>query len=128
MKKEEEHYYEQLRLSYQISPTRPAPSPPNRASFPPQRAAPSIPLPQSANSNCQKQQPATSDIYKTMSQYTEVEGVPFILNPSISFNSHELNIPTDFNSCSESLEYDFILERQTLIQTKSCSSTNPFFH
>lgn len=59
----ENHDYEQLRRTYQITPNRPAPKP-----------------------------PASSNInYGTLnSQYSELDGVPFILNPKISNESYEV--------------------------------------
>lgn len=92
-----DHDYEQLRMSYQISPKRPAPKPPAYSTG-------------------------------TLNVHTEVEGVPFVLNPALSRQSFE--VPSLYEASSPKLEYDFQLERQILCTTKTTNAQNknPFFH
>lgn len=105
----DEHYYETLKLSYQlpspnerIAPVRPAPSPPVIA----------------------------QNHTGTLSHYhTEFIGVPFVMNKKISEKADEFEVPK-FPELSE-IDYDFSLERQILCATRDearkSSSTNPFF-
>ncbi|XP_037917282.1 uncharacterized protein LOC119655454 isoform X2 [Hermetia illucens] len=63
----------------------------------------------------------------TLGAYSEIEGVPFMLNPNLSQNFTMPTLPT-IPSTSD-LNYDFQLERQILCTTKSDNSNlkNPFF-
>jgi hypothetical protein len=108
----DEHYYETLKLSYQL------PSPNDRAK--PVREAP---LPPNQSSQ-------TSNNTGTLSHYhTEFIGVPFVLHKNITFKSDEFEIPKFPDTTG--LDYDFSLERQILCATRDdnrkSSSTNPFF-
>jgi hypothetical protein len=108
----DEHYYETLKLSYQLpspndrpKPIRPAPSPP-------------------------KQTPQTTNYTGTLSHYhTEFIGVPFVLHKKISSKSDDFEIPK-FPNITE-IDYDFSLERQILCATRDdnrkSSTNNPFF-
>ncbi|XP_055592562.1 uncharacterized protein LOC129744172 isoform X2 [Uranotaenia lowii] len=93
----QDHDYERLLPSYQLSPNRPAPRPP---------------------------------IYSTgtLNVHTEIEGVPFVLNPSLA--KITIEIPALYKPSTASCEYDFQLERQVLCTTKTSNAqnTNPFFH
>lgn len=93
----QDHEYEQLLSSYQLSPKRVAPKPP---------------------------------IYSTgtLNIHTDVEGVPFLLNPALK--QYPNDIPPVYVLTGAQQEYDFQLERQVLCTTKSHNdqSTNPFFH
>lgn len=111
----DEHYYETLKLSYQLpspndrpKPLRPAPSPPNQS-------------PQTTTNNSNT---------GTLSHYhTEFIGVPFILHKNISTKTDDFAMPK-FPETRE-IDYDFSLERQILCATRDdnrkSSSTNPFF-
>lgn len=101
-----DHDYEEIQASYQLSPKRPAPKP-----------------------------PVTSSIVGTLGAYSEIEGVPFIFNGKLAKGSKWCeNLIKDINNKSNngrtttaSDDYDFQLERQILCTMKSSSSTNPFF-
>ncbi|XP_040157586.1 multivesicular body subunit 12B [Anopheles arabiensis] len=63
----------------------------------------------------------------TMYVHTDVEGVPFLLNPGLKqYNTH---VPIKYDVTGVQLQYDFQLERQVLCTTKSQNDqvTNPFF-
>uniref|UniRef100_T1PKZ4 Multivesicular body subunit 12A n=1 Tax=Musca domestica TaxID=7370 RepID=T1PKZ4_MUSDO len=103
----EEHDYEEIQQSYQInSPLRPAPRPPASHST------------------------SSGHSIGTLGTYTDVEGVPFVINPLLKSNKqNELStLPqlSDF-ALKKDLDYDFQLERQTLCAMKSSASKNPFF-
>ncbi|KAI8115350.1 Multivesicular body subunit 12A [Lucilia cuprina] len=100
----EEHDYEEIQHSYQInSPQRPAPKPPVN----------------------------TSHSLGTLGAYTDVEGVPFVINPMLKSTNQNVysTLPqlSDF-VVKKDLDYDFQLERQTLCTMKSSASKNPFFN
>uniref|UniRef100_A0A1I8P1N7 Multivesicular body subunit 12A n=1 Tax=Stomoxys calcitrans TaxID=35570 RepID=A0A1I8P1N7_STOCA len=102
----EEHDYEEIVQSYQVnSPLRPAPRPPTAST-------------------------SSGHSIGTLGTYTDVEGVPFVINPMLkSSKQNELStLPqlSDFVIKKE-LDYDFQLERQTLCAMKSSASKNPFF-
>lgn len=66
----------------------------------------------------------------TLSIHTDVEGVPFVLNPALK--RYPTDMPAMYAVTSSDLEYDFQLERQVLCTTKTSSTpnsqnTNPFF-
>ncbi|EDV95427.1 uncharacterized protein LOC6569369 [Drosophila grimshawi] len=102
----EHHDYEEIQAHYQInSPQRPAPP-----------------------------RPATSGRSGyggtgTLGTYTELEGVPFILNPLLQRSQPITELPTlpDISTLLKTLDYDFQLERQILCTMKSSASKNPFF-
>jgi ESCRT-I complex subunit MVB12 len=103
-----DHYYESLKLSYQL----PKPVPARQAPLPPTAAA---------NTG-------------TLSHYHhDFIGIPFVLHPKImqGATNHSEGIPTCSSEASTKLEYDFMLERQILCATKAenrkSTSTNPFF-
>ncbi|TMW47446.1 hypothetical protein DOY81_007478, partial [Sarcophaga bullata] len=91
--KSEDHDYEEIHLSYVNSPQRPAPRPPTN----------------SARNSC------NAHSVGTLGAYTELEGVPFIINSMLkSTNPEEYStLPqlTDF-VYKKDLDYDFQLERQ----------------
>ena len=126
----DEHYYEQLQLSYQISPTRPAPTIPTNLS-PLVRSAPQAPLPNLPY----ELNESHHNIYKTLSHYNqELYGIPFQLHPRISLPNRSKSVELPPNSSfveTSELDYDFQLERQILCTTKTANtnfqSTNPFF-
>lgn len=61
--------------------------------------------------------------------HSDLDGVPFVLNPSLSKEKMSYEMPT-FNAATSAmkLDYDFHLERQILCTTKTSNSSNPFFH
>lgn len=63
----------------------------------------------------------------TLGAYSDMEGVPFMLNPKLSQNFEMPKLATIPNASD--LNYDFQLERQILCTTKSESTNlkNPFF-
>lgn len=63
----------------------------------------------------------------TLNIHTDVEGVPFFLNPALKHNTTAL--PVFYKPISLDMEYDFQLERQVLCTTKTSNAqnTNPFF-
>uniref|UniRef100_A0A182K9G2 Multivesicular body subunit 12A n=1 Tax=Anopheles christyi TaxID=43041 RepID=A0A182K9G2_9DIPT len=97
MSQSQDHEYEQLIPTYQLSP---------------KRAAPKLPMYSTG----------------TLNVHTDVEGVPFLLNPVLK--QYAMDIPVIYEVTGEQLEYDFHLERQVLCTTKSLNAqvTNPFFH
>jgi Multivesicular body subunit 12 len=108
-----DHEYENLRQGgYPISPNRPAPKPP-----------------------LLQQQTSTLG----PGHAAELEGVPFMLNPSLINSANQtFTLPTfDTSHLKGQLDYDFNLERQILCTTKipaavaanlnSPASRNPFF-
>lgn len=103
----EEHDYEEIQSSYQIkSPQRPAPKPP--------------------------QQPTASAYgsHYTLGAYSELDGVPFVINPTLRpANANDNSLPTlpQLKDLLRTLDYDFQLERQILCTMKSSASKNPFF-
>nr|XP_014093583.1 uncharacterized protein LOC106619827 [Bactrocera oleae] len=103
-----DHDYEEIQTSYQIkSPQRPAPRPPNTA-------------------NCATNTSGHS--VGTLGAYSEVEGVPFIINPMLKrMTDSELPTLPQIADVLKGLEYDFQLERQILCTMKSSASKNPFF-
>ncbi|XP_070505671.1 multivesicular body subunit 12B [Chironomus tepperi] len=120
-----EHYYESLKLSYQL----PA-SPPNRPT--PLRAAP---LPPTSPLNIDVSHNVSSSSNSntgTLSHYhNDFIGIPFILNSRLAKIDCSFELPKSVPKSSSSIEYDFNLERQILCSTKNekrkSSSTNPFF-
>lgn len=66
-----------------------------------------------------------SSNYSTIGTYSELEGIPFVINPNLIKTNTEL--PTAPNLKMSDFEYDFQIERQILCTMKSSSSTNPFF-
>uniref|UniRef100_A0A182YSI2 Multivesicular body subunit 12A n=1 Tax=Anopheles stephensi TaxID=30069 RepID=A0A182YSI2_ANOST len=92
----QDHEYEQLLTSYQLSPKPVAPKSPMYSTG-------------------------------TLNIHTDVEGVPFMLNPALKHYATE--IPPVYKLTDTQLEYDFHLERQVLCTTKSqnVQLTNPFF-
>ena len=121
-----EHYYESLKLSYQL----PA-SPPNRPT--PMRAAP-LPPTSPLNIDISNNLCASSNTNNTgtLSHYhNDFIGIPFILNSRLAKIDCSFELPKSVSKPSNTLEYDFILERQILCSTRSekrkSTSTNPFF-
>ncbi|XP_075155443.1 multivesicular body subunit 12-like Mvb12 [Haematobia irritans] len=102
----EEHDYEEIIQSYQVnSPLRPAPRPPTTST-------------------------SSGHSIGTLGTYTDVEGVPFIINPMLkSSKQNELSTLPQLSDfvIKKDLDYDFQLERQTLCAMKSSASKNPFF-
>lgn len=68
---------------------------------------------------------SATSTYSTIGTYSELEGIPFIINPNLVKNNLEL--PKAPNTKLSDFEYDFHMERQILCTMKSSSSTNPFF-
>lgn len=94
------HEYEKLVIA-PLSPKRPAPHPPT--AHMPTRPAPKL--------------PSAMSTYSTLGTYQGLEGIPFVLNPSLQFNSTKINVPSlKFKSAYEiekEFDYDFRIERQT---------------
>ncbi|KAG5673850.1 hypothetical protein PVAND_003861 [Polypedilum vanderplanki] len=110
----DKHYYESLKLSYQL-PMQNKPVPIRAAPLPPTKAV------KASNTG-------------TLSHYYNDDfiGIPFVLHPKIIQNNiNSDDIPKCSSKASTELEYDFNLERQILVSTKSenrkSTSTNPFF-
>ncbi|KAH8419991.1 hypothetical protein KR009_004771 [Drosophila setifemur] len=106
----EHHDYEEIQANYQInSPLRPAP-----------------PRPASGSSGGGK---ATYGGTGTLGTYTELEGVPFVMDVRLQRIQTGTDIPTlpETSTLLKSLDYDFQLERQILCTMKSSASKNPFF-
>uniref|UniRef100_A0A0A1XKX0 Multivesicular body subunit 12A n=1 Tax=Zeugodacus cucurbitae TaxID=28588 RepID=A0A0A1XKX0_ZEUCU len=103
-----DHDYEEIQTSYQIkSPQRPAPRPPNTAHCATNTSGHSV---------------------GTLGAYSEVEGVPFVINPMLKrMADSELPTLPQIADVLKGLEYDFQLERQILCTMKSSASKNPFF-
>lgn len=120
-----EHYYESLKLSYQL----PALSPNNRPA--PVRAAP---LPPTHPLNIDVSTTSNNSPHSntgTLSHYhNDFIGIPFVLHPKMIKVDCSFELPKSVPK-SDSIEYDFYLERQILCSTKNenrkSSSTNPFF-
>ncbi|KAH8281271.1 hypothetical protein KR018_005132 [Drosophila ironensis] len=107
----EHHDYEEIQANYQIqinSPQRPAP-------------------PRPAGSSGSGR--ATYGGTGTLGTYTELEGVPFVLDERLQRYQGQTEIPTlpEISSLLKTLDYDFQLERQILCTMKSSASKNPFF-
>lgn len=68
---------------------------------------------------------STTSTYSTIGTYSELEGIPFIINPNLIKTNFDLPKPP--NVTMSDFEYDFHMERQILCTMKSSSSTNPFF-
>ncbi|XP_016986984.1 multivesicular body subunit 12A [Drosophila rhopaloa] len=101
----EQHDYEEIQANYQInSPQRPAP-------------------PRPAGGR------GTYGGTGTLGTYTELEGVPFVMDIRLQRNQAVTDIPTlpEISTLLKSLDYDFQLERQILCTMKSSASKNPFF-
>ncbi|KAK3913410.1 Multivesicular body subunit 12B [Frankliniella fusca] len=96
------HEYEKLVIS-PLSPKRPAPLPPNSLGPHPVRPAPKLPV--------------TPSTYATLGTFQGLEGIPFVLNSKLSFNSSKVTVPTlKFKTAYEiekEFDYDFRVERQT---------------
>lgn len=62
--------------------------------------------------------------------HTEMDGVPFTLNPNLKGQTAtQFQVPHfDSSTILAKLDYDFHLERQILCATKTNKSNNPFFH
>ena len=126
------HYYEVLKPSYKLSPSRAAPQPPpinktqqnlhaggdNSPSYRLMRQAPNPPSPKNiTNTN------------GTLNLHVELDGVQFVINSRLTKENFVL--PSfDKQFFSSDLEYDFNLEREVLCtsKTNNQSLTNPFFH
>ncbi|XP_026282550.1 multivesicular body subunit 12B isoform X1 [Frankliniella occidentalis] len=96
------HEYEKLVIS-PLSPKRPAPLPPTSAGPLPLRPAPKL--------------PSTMSTYATLGSFQGLEGIPFVLNTKLQFNSSKVTVPPlKFRTAYEiekEFDYDFRLERQT---------------
>ncbi|KQS30034.1 multivesicular body subunit 12A isoform X1 [Drosophila erecta] len=106
----EHHDYEEIQANYQInSPQRPAP-----------------PRPAGVGSGGGR---GTYGGTGTLGTYTELEGVPFVMDVRLQRNQAVNDIPTlpEISTLLKSLDYDFQLERQILCTMKSSASKNPFF-
>ncbi|XP_037936118.1 multivesicular body subunit 12A-like [Teleopsis dalmanni] len=104
--KDTEHDYEEIQASYQInSPLRPAPRPPSTA----------VATNTSGHS------------VGTLGAYTELDGVPFIINPILKQTNQTLETLPQITDVLKGLDYDFQMERQILCTMKSSVSKNPFF-
>ncbi|XP_067637238.1 multivesicular body subunit 12B [Eurosta solidaginis] len=103
-----DHDYEEIQASYQIkSPQRPAPRPPTLANTAINTSVHSV---------------------GTLGAYSEVEGVPFIINPTLKrITDNDLPTLPQIADVLKGLDYDFQLERQILCTMKSSASKNPFF-
>ncbi|XP_017492791.1 PREDICTED: multivesicular body subunit 12A, partial [Rhagoletis zephyria] len=103
-----DHDYEEIQASYQIkSPQRPAPRPPFTANTATNTSGHSV---------------------GTLGAYSEVEGVPFIINPTLKrVTDNDLPTLPQIADVLKGLDYDFQLERQILCTMKSSASKNPFF-
>ncbi|XP_017011206.2 multivesicular body subunit 12A [Drosophila takahashii] len=110
----EHHDYEEIQANYQInSPQRPAP---------PRPAGAGVPVGGGGGRG-------TYGGTGTLGTYTELEGVPFVMDVRLQRNQAVTDIPVlpEISTLLKSLDYDFQLERQILCTMKSSASKNPFF-
>ncbi|XP_022220032.2 multivesicular body subunit 12A [Drosophila obscura] len=107
----EHHDYEEIQANYQISS--------------PQRPAPPRPAGPSAVGGGR----ATYGGTGTLGTYTELEGVPFVMDVRLQRSQPGTDLPIlpELTTLLRSLDYDFQLERQVLCTMKSSASKNPFF-
>lgn len=115
-----DHYYESLNLSYQLPSSPPTGN--NNNKILPLRKAPLPPTPTNSNSNFNS---------GTLSYYQkDLLGIPFILNSRMIKHDYSFEMPK-CEKPTDTLEYDFNLERQVLCSTRSenrkSTSLNPFF-
>ncbi|KAH8354743.1 hypothetical protein KR084_005902 [Drosophila pseudotakahashii] len=109
----EHHDYEEIQANYQInSPQRPAP-----------------PRPAGTGAAGGGGGRGTYGGTGTLGTYTELEGVPFVMDVRLQRNQAVTDIPIlpEISTILKSLDYDFQLERQILCTMKSSASKNPFF-
>ncbi|KAM8719114.1 hypothetical protein ACLKA7_011771 [Drosophila subpalustris] len=109
----ENHDYEEIQAHYQInSPQRPAPPRPASTAA-------------AATSTGRSVYGGTG----TLGTYTELEGVPFIMNAMLQRGQQTTDLPIlpEISTLLKTLDYDFQLERQILCTMKSSASKNPFF-
>ncbi|EDV38562.1 uncharacterized protein Dana_GF19522 [Drosophila ananassae] len=108
----EHHDYEEIKANYQINS--------------PQRPAPPRPATAAASASGGK---GTYGGTGTLGTYTELEGVPFVMDVRLQRNQTGTEIPTlpEISTILKNLDYDFQLERQILCTMKSSASKNPFF-
>lgn len=120
-----EHYYESLNLSYQLpsSPTSAGnnnrPLPLRKAPLPPTTLLTSI-------NNYNNNNTGTLSHYQN-----DCMGIPFVLHPRMTKIDFSFQMPKSLNDTlrTDTLEYDFNLEREILCSTKDEKrrSNNPFF-
>ncbi|EDW29676.1 GL14911 [Drosophila persimilis] len=109
----EHHDYEEIQANYQInSPQRPAP-----------------PRPAGSSAVVGGEGRAAYGGTGTLGTYTELEGVPFVMDVRLQRNQPGTDLPIlpELSTLLRSLDYDFQLERQVLCTMKSSASKNPFF-
>ncbi|CAH2100388.1 unnamed protein product [Euphydryas editha] len=120
-----EHDYEALSPSYNVKPARPAPRPPTRSPAPASPGRPTSPSPSPSPAHPpapRRKGPAPLPKlcnYQTLSGYSGMEGVPFLLNPKLrGLPSDALTqLPvikqrTRFD-LDRDYSYNFTVERQT---------------
>lgn len=96
----------------------------NQNHLPPKRPAPKTPI-MTTNVNVN----ANVNTNTMGAIHSEIEGVPFILNPDLSKETYQMPVFPHV-PLSNTLDYNFQLERQILCTAKSGNthSKNPFFH
>lgn len=119
-----DHYYESLNLSYQL-PSSPSPFSNGNNNNRPLRKAPLPPTSPTSPTNY-------NNNTGTLSHYhNDLVGIPWSINPRLIKHDFTFEIPKCINATTDSLEYDFNLERQVLCSTRSenrkSASLNPFF-
>lgn len=131
-----DHYYESLRLSYQLPSSttnnNQRPLPLRKAPLPPiVSPSPQPVLTATGNANNNNHNNYNSG---TLSHYHNeyCVGIPFVLHPIFSKMTHvDFQIPKCNDSPTDTLDYDFNLERQILCSTRDekrkSTSNNPFF-
>lgn len=121
-----DHYYESLNLSYQLpsSPTsgnNNRPLPLRKAPLPPTSPTTTTTILSNNNNN---------NNTGTLSHYqNDCMGIPFILNPRMTKLDVSFQMPKCNDTRTDTLDYDFNLEREILCSTKDEKrrSNNPFF-
>ncbi|KAH8288240.1 hypothetical protein KR054_012680 [Drosophila jambulina] len=111
----EHHDYEEIQANYQINS--------------PQRPAPPRPAGGGGSGTEREGGRGTYGGTGTLGTYTELEGVPFVMDARLQRHQAGTDIPAlpEISTLLKSLDYDFQLERQILCTMKSSASKNPFF-